>query len=351
MDRQFYYDLAASGRRIPIATHLVLHERPDPDAVLRDGRRLADVMAEAARRFESPLVLPVMDLTLEKDFMLRAIGIPAAETAAYHFEAPPSVEQKAALEAASVLEHPRIAACCEAIRVLSGSGGLVPVGMCIGPFSLLTKLLRNPIVPIYLSGAGTGPDESGDVALLYELAGLCEQVVRASCAAQIEAGARAIFVCEPAANIVFFSPNQLEAGSNVFHELAIGPNLRLREVLRETGTDLLFHDCGELTAGMIEAFAALDPAILSLGSTVKLPEIAHLVPATTVLYGNLPTKKFYSDEDVPLDALPAMVTELEEALRKTGRRFIIGSECDVLSMPGYERVIMEKVKAFCGCRA
>jgi uroporphyrinogen-III decarboxylase len=348
MERQFYYDLAASGRRIPIATHLVLHERPDPEAVLFDGKRLAEVTAEAARRFGSPLALPVMDLTIEKDFMLRAMGVPAAETAAYHFEASPSAGQKAALEAADVPDHPRIAACCEAIRVLSGSGDLVPVGMCIGPFSLLTKLLRNPIVPIYLSGAGTDPEDSEDVALLIELAGLCERVVRASCAAQIDAGARAIFVCEPAANIVFFSPNQLEAGSDVFDRLVIGPNLRLRELLRERGTDLLFHDCGELTVGMIESFAALDPAILSLGSTVKLPEIARYVPETTVLYGNLPTKKFYSDEDVPLDAIPAMVSELEDALRSTGRRFIIGSECDVLAMPGYERTIMEKVNAFCG---
>ena len=71
MDRSFYLELAASGRRLPVATHLVLHEQPDPEAILLDGARLAAVMIATARRFASPLALPIMDLTLEKDILLR----------------------------------------------------------------------------------------------------------------------------------------------------------------------------------------------------------------------------------------------------------------------------------------
>ena len=37
MDKNFYLELARSGRRMPIATHLVLHEKPDPEAILIDG--------------------------------------------------------------------------------------------------------------------------------------------------------------------------------------------------------------------------------------------------------------------------------------------------------------------------
>ena len=73
MDRSFYLELAASGKRLPVATHLVLHEKPDPEAILLDGARLAAVMIATARRFASPLALPIMDLTLEKDVMLRAM--------------------------------------------------------------------------------------------------------------------------------------------------------------------------------------------------------------------------------------------------------------------------------------
>ena len=92
MERSFYLELAASGKRLPVATHLVLHEKPDPEAILLDGARLAAVMIETARRFDSPLALPIMDLTLEKDVMLRAVGIAPEAIPTYHFDAPPSAE-------------------------------------------------------------------------------------------------------------------------------------------------------------------------------------------------------------------------------------------------------------------
>jgi uroporphyrinogen-III decarboxylase len=344
--------MAKSGRRLPIATHLVLHEKADPEAILLSGPRMTAVMAETARRFESPLALPVMDLTLEKDFMLRAIGVAAADAAAYHFEEPPSPSQLAAVEAASILDHPRMAANCSALRELardrgSGRAELVPVGMSIGPFSLLSKMLRDPIVPIYLAGSGTSPEDSEEVALLQSLLPLCESVIRRSCEAQIDAGAAAVFVCEPAANSVFFSPNQLEEGSTVWDDFVIEPNKRLKKLFESRGVDLIFHDCGSLSTAMVASFAVLDPAMISFGSPVKLWEVESFVPKTTVIYGNLPTKKFYSDEEVPLDALPGMVGEIESRLRASAHPFIVGSECDVLSMPGYEDVIMRKVKAFC----
>jgi uroporphyrinogen-III decarboxylase len=351
MRRDFYLDLAKQGKRLPIATHLVLHEKADPEAILLDGRRMAAVMAETARRFESPLALPVMDLTLEKAFMLGAMGIAAADTATYHFDEAPTEEQKKRLFAADVLAHPRIKANYDSLRELAKESDLVPVGMSIGPFSLLSKLLHDPIVPIFLAGAGTSSEDSEEVALLHALLPLCEFVIAASCAAQIRAGARAIFVCEPAANLVFFSPNQLDSGSSVFDDFVIEPNKRLKRIFDAAEIDLIFHDCGSLTTGMVASFAALDPAIISFGSPVKLWEVEPFVPMNTVIYGNLPTKKFYSDEEVPLEALPGMVEEIEFHLRESGHPFIIGSECDVLSMPGYESKIMKKLETFCSCRS
>jgi uroporphyrinogen-III decarboxylase len=353
MDRNFYIDIARKGTRLPIATHLVLHESPDPEAILLDGKRLAGVMAETARRFGNPLALPVMDLTLEKEYMLEAMGVEPGKAPAYHFDAPPSEAQKKALEAADPLGLPRIAANCAALRELSrayaGGSGLLPVGMSIGPFSLLSKLLADPIVPIFLAGSGTSAEDSEEVALLEALGPICEAVVARCCAAQIEAGAKAIFVCEPAANTVFFSPNQIDEGATVFEDYVIGPNKRIKALLAKGGVDLIFHDCGSLTNGMVASFAVLDPAIISFGSPVKLWEVEPFVPKTTVIYGNLPTKKFYSDEEVPLSALPGMVEEIESHLRTSGHPYIVGSECDVLSMEGYEKSIMNKVKTFCSC--
>ena len=356
MDRSFYLNLAATGKRLPVATHLVLHEKKDPEAILLDGKRLAETMVETARKFDSPLALPIMDLTLEKDIMLRTMGIPAADIPTYHFHEKPDPALVAKVASMDVLTSPRIKANCDSLshiaKALAAGNKEVPIGMSIGPFSLMTKLMKDPITPIFMAGSGVAPEDDEEVDLLASLLDLCEKTVHACCLAQMKAGAKAIFLCEPAANLVYFSPNQIKEGATVYQDFVIAPNLRLKALFNANKVDLIFHDCGSLTPEMISSFAALDPVIISFGSPVKLWEAEPLVPKTTVLYGNLPTKKFYSDEEVPLSGIPDMVCEIEDKLRASGHPFIIGSECDVLSMPGYEKTIMEKVMAFtsCGCK-
>jgi len=116
-------------------------------------------------------------------------------------------------------------------------------------------------------------------------------------------------ICEPTASIAFISPRQMKAGSNLFERLVMEPNLRVKAALEEAGCDLIFHDCGELIDPMVEAFAnRLHPVILSLGSSRKLWEDTRLVPKDVVLYGNLPSKSFYSDGAMPV----------EEVVRRTG---------------------------------
>ncbi|MFT3850192.1 MAG: uroporphyrinogen decarboxylase family protein [Propionivibrio sp.] len=350
MDKNYYIDLARQGRRMPIATHLVLHEKADPEAILLDGARMAAVMLETAERFDNPLALPVMDLTLEKDILLRTMGVPPAETEAFHFTEIPDAEACARVTTdVDVLTLPRIKANCEALSILRDGGKVIPVGMSIGPFSLLTKLIREPITAIYMAGSGVEPEDDDEVAMLHTVLKLCETIIQATCAAQIKAGARAIFLCEPAANLVFFSPKQIREGSTVYDDFVTQPNLRLKKMFDEMGVDLLFHDCGELIPEMITSFGKLNPKIISFGSPVKLWEVEQYVAKDVVMFGNLPTKKFYSDEDVPLAGIEGRVAEIEEKLRPTGHPFIISSECDVLSMPGYEKTIMAKVNAMCGC--
>ena len=73
---------------------------------------------------------------------------------------------------------------------------------------------------------------------------------------------------------------------------------------------------------------------------VRDQRIAKLVPLVT-------PQELY--DEVPLDGVPALVHEIEDRLRASGHPFIVGSECDVLSMPGYEKTIMAKVMAFTTC--
>ncbi len=328
---------------MPIGTHLVLHDHADTEAILVDGKRLGEVVAAAAVRFDTPLALPLMDLTLEKTALLAACGVEEVAGESYHFSEPPAA-------GADVVLTTRMRATCEAIGYIARETALLPMGMCIGPFSLMTKLVSDPITPVYLSGSGVRAEEDPEVRLVEHMLELAERAVMRYVDAQAAAGAKALIVCEPAANKVYFSPNQLARSYAGFDRFVMAPNQRLRERLDAHGMDLFFHNCGELVDGMVSRFGTLDPAVLSLGSSRALWDDAALVPKSTVLYGNLPTKRFYSDA-LGVEEVQRLAAELFERMRAVGHPFILGSECDVLSVPGHEHAILGKVDAFMRCRA
>ncbi|MFT3781335.1 MAG: uroporphyrinogen decarboxylase family protein [Nibricoccus sp.] len=344
MDRKFYLELAASGLRMPIGTHLVLHRYTNADEIVLDGEKLGGVLIETAQRFKTPLAVPLMDLTLEKEALLLQLGVPASEVSQFHCHEP--VETPNAVKLTRRME-----AACRAIEHVAKTSDLVPMGMSIGPFSLMTKLLADPITPVFLAGTGATAAEEPDIALVEAALAAGEKVISAYLEAQIAAGAKAIIVCEPAANLVYFSPKQLEQDFAVFDRLVMAPMLRISNLLHARGVDLIFHDCGELTDEMVKRFALLGAAMISLGSSRKLWEDAALIPKNVVLYGNLPTKRFYASQ-LSVREVESMASELVAKMRSAGHPFILGSECDVLSVAGSEQEIIGKVDAFmsCGCR-
>lgn len=345
MDRAYYLNLAASGRPMVLGTHLVLHEHADAAAICLDGRRLGELLLEAAERFDSPLAMPLMDLELEKLHLLSLLGVHCEDPGTWHLEAPASPEQLQGL--ARGLFGPlsaRMEAVCGAITYVAGHSDRLPTGMCIGPFSLVTKLLRDPITPVAMAGMGLTADDDPDIALLQQALEMAVGVLERYIEAQAKAGARVLVICEPAANAVYFSPNQIEAGSDIFDRFVVEPNRRLVALLNRLGVDLFLHDCGELTDTMVRKLAALDPVILSLGSSRRLWEDAALVPPEVVLFGNLPSKRFYSDSEITRWEVARMASDLVARMASTGHPFILGSECDVLSVPGCEETILEKVE-------
>jgi len=347
MGREFYLELAAGGLRMPIGTDLVMHEESDPEKVRNDGPALAQVIERAARRWASPLAVPLMDLRLEKIDLLRLAGIPEAEAESYHFTSPLSEAMLAKL--CGEQTEPLCAgsrARDEALACIGTHQDLVPVGMAIGPFSLTTRLMADPITVAALAGSGVEPGDSEDVRLLWQCLRISEAAVLRSVRSQIQHGAKAIMICEPAACTAFISPRQLKAGSNLFERLVMEPNLRLKAALEEAGCDLIFHDCGELIDSMVEAFAhRLHPVMLSLGCSRKLWEDARLVPADVVLYGNLPSKSFYSDGAMPVEEVVRLTEELVSKMKACDHPYIVGSECDVLFVPGAQDAIRKKVQA------
>lgn len=326
---------------MPIGTDLVLHEQPDPEAVVLDGRRLGQVIEQAARQYRTPLAFPLMDLRLEKADLLAALRVPAADVDAFHLPEPRPFDFDSYARAGFAR---RSQAHIESIRYIKDQTGLVPVGMAIGPFSLMTKLMADPITAIAMAGTGVTADEDSTVSLAWHCLRLAEAAVHRSIKAQAEAGARAMLVCEPAANIIYLSPKQIERGAAIFEDFVMEPNLRLKALLDAAGVDLVFHDCGELNTPMVEAFAIrLHPVILSLGGSRRLWEDAAVVPEDVVLFGNLPTKNFYSDAVAPLERVEQLTHEIVTRMSERGHPHILGSECDVLYVPDCANSIKSKV--------
>lgn len=347
MERQFYLDLAAQGLRMPIGADLVLHEESDPEEILLDGERLGRVVEKAARRFRTPLALPLMDLRLEKADLLEFAGVPESEVDLFHVEDLPSKKLLADLKQATGRPFSkRIQANQKAVRYIAERTDLLPIGMLIGPFSLMTKLLADPIAPVAMAGSGVTGEEDAGVLMVERCLELAVATVERSARAQIAAGARAIVLCEPAANTVYLSPRQMRRGSDIFERFVLEPNRRVRVVLEQHGVDLIFHDCGELLPGMVRQFAnELRPAVMSLGSSRNLWEDAKVVSRDIVLYGNLPTKTFYSDAVMPLEEVQRRTAELADNMASCGHPHILGSECDVLHVPGASDAIWRKVDA------
>jgi hypothetical protein len=68
-----------------------------------------------------------------------------------------------------------------------------------------------------------------------------------------------------------------------------------------------------------------------------------------VLFGNLPTKSFYSDDVMPDEKVERLTQELIARMRATSHPHILGSECDVLHVPEAAAAIRRKVDIMLKC--
>jgi len=70
-----------------------------------------------------------------------------------------------------------------------------------------------------------------------------------------------------------------------------------------------------------------------------------VTPRDVVLYGNLPTKSFYSDGAMPVERVIELARRLHRKMREAGHPHILGSECDVLDVPEARETIRRKIRA------
>ena len=345
MSRDLFLDLATHSHRVPIAADLVLHRHSDVTEILLNGGWLGAVVAEAAQAFHTPLAFPLMDLRLEKAELLRHFGVAEADAEKFHFTTAPTTEQRRDYARFFKRAAPsnRVMANLGAVHCIQTKTKLFPVGMCIGPFSLASKLMADPITPVYLAGSGVTAEAESDVALLEACLEISLTCVLHQVEHAVAAGAQAVFIAEPAANQIYFSPIQIASGSKVFERFVLEPNRRIAALLADRGVDLIFHCCGELADVMLDGFCSLHPVMLSLGSSRRLWEDAARVPQDIVLYGNLASKMFYSDQFMPVAKVAEDTARLAAHMAACGHPFILGTECDTLYVPEYAETIRTKV--------
>ncbi|MEN8251496.1 MAG: uroporphyrinogen decarboxylase family protein [Bacteroidota bacterium] len=350
MERSYYLDLAASNKRMVFGVDLILQEKHNHDEILLNGEMLGKAVEETTKRFNMEVALPYMDLDIEKMDLLGTLGISPSELDTFHFTDQNLTEE--VIEKVNNIDKitptQRLTATCDAITYIKNNTNYLPVGMCIGPFSFITKLLSDPISPVFLASAGITSEDDHSVKTLELTMELATKVILRSVKMQIDAGAKAICVCEPAANSAYISPDTLfEDDEDVFDRLVLSYNFKIKELFDKHDVDLILHDCGELTPVMVKKLCKLDPVILSLGSSQKLWEEANIVPKDIVLFGNLPTKQFFMDS-VTDETVLELTNDLDKKMCATGHPYIMGSECDVLLVDGYEEVIKKKVELMLG---
>lgn len=354
MNREFYINLAKNGLKMPYGLDLELHKEKDPEQIKLDGNRLGPIIERTALKYNTPLAIPLMDLKIEQQAIFLFLGINPEEVDKYHFtKAPEDFVFQNFLKNINNFYTPRMQATCDALKYISNNTNLLCIAKCIGPFSLMTILIHDPITSVYMYGMGMNENDDPSILLLTRVFEMATKFLIHYINEQIKAGAKAILICEPAANKVYISPKQIDSGSNIWEKTVLKYNLTIKHFIQEKDCDLIFHNCGELTNKMVESFNKLDPAILSLGSSRKLWEDALLISKNTVLFGNLPTKLFYNDKDMPKAKVIELSIELKEKMKKINHPFILGSECDVLSVKGFNDKINVKINAFltCNCQS
>jgi hypothetical protein len=166
---------------MPIGADLVLHEESDPEQARNDGAALGRVIEKTARRWATPLAIPLMDLRLEKSDLLAGHGITTCDAEKFHFTEP---LHECTLDALCAGESAPLCrgsiARDQALSYIASFPDLIPIGMAIGPFSLVSRLMPDPITAIAMAGTGVAPEDSDEVRLLWQCLHLAEAAVQRS---------------------------------------------------------------------------------------------------------------------------------------------------------------------------
>ena len=287
------------------------------EQLVKDPELQAQTMALVAAETDTLAAVSLMDLSVEAEAFGAAVCFFPNEVPAVTGQLVEDTDGAEALEVPS-LDAGRARLCIEGVRLAKERIANKPVlaGM-IGPFSLAGRLMDVTEI-MYVCY-----DEPEAVHTVLEKA---TRYLIAYGQAMKDAGADGIMMAEPLAGIL--SPSMAK-------EFSVPYVKRIIDALQDENFALIYHNCGNSVASMLDAIFSQNAAAYHFGNAVNMQTVMAAAPANALCMGNIdPAAEFV--QGTP-ESIAAATKDL---LAKCGSypNFIPSSGCDIPAHASWDNI-------------
>lgn len=318
--RKILWDAARSDshRALPILSFPAVQKmQVSVEDLVKDATLQAQAMALIAKQTDTLAAVSLMDLSIEAEAFGASVRFFPNEVPAVTGQLIDDIDSAQALQVPD-LDQGRIQTALEGIRLAKAQITDKPLlaGM-IGPFSLAGRLMDVTEV-MYLCF-----DEPEAVHTVLEKA--TEFLIRYGHAMQ-EAGADGIMMAEPLAGIL--SPGMAM-------EFSVPYVKRIIAALQTDNFAVLYHNCGNSVASMLEGIFTQGAAAYHFGNAVDMEKVLAAAPADTLCMGNLDPAA-----ELTQGTPESVAAATRDLITKCGNypNFIPSSGCDIPAHAKWENI-------------
>ena len=287
------------------------------EQLVKTAQLQAEVMAYVANNTDTLAAVSLMDLSVEAEAFGANVHYAENEVPVVTGQLVSDMDEAEALEVPS-LEKGRALTCVEGIRLAKEQIKDKPVlaGM-IGPYSLAGRLMDVTEI-IYICY-----DEPEAVHAVLEKV---TKYLIAYGQAMKEAGADGIVMAEPLAGIL---------RPDMTAEFSVPYVKRIVEALQSEDFAVIYHNCGNAVASMLEEIFSQGAAAYHFGNAVDMLDVLEKAPAHCLCMGNVDPAAVIAE-----GAVEEVTAATRSLMEKCGgyKNFIASTGCDVPSHAKWENI-------------
>ena len=309
---------ADSHRALPILSFPAAQKlQVTVEALVKNAALQAQVMTLIARELDTLAAVSPMDLSIEAEAFGAAVRFFPDEIPAVTGQLVADEDDAQALQVPS-LDQGRVPVCLEGVRLAKAQiqGKPLLAGRS-GPFSLAGRLMDVTEI-MYICY-----DEPETVHVVLEKA---TEFLIAYGKAMQEAGADGIMMAEPLAGIL--SPDMAR-------EFSVPYVKKIVEALQTEDFAVIYHNCGNSVASMLEDIFSQGAAAYHFGNAVDMEKVMQAAPADILCMGNLDPAAELA-QGTP-ESVTAATRKLIENCGKYPN-FIPSSGCDIPAHAKWENI-------------